>query len=342
MSWNDIYEHQPNIEAFRRAAARGRLASTFLFVGPPGVGKRTFAVKLAQALLCETNAEALLDPCGDCWSCLHLAAGTHPDLEQVGKPDDKAFIPLETFIGDAEHRNREGLCHRIAIKPMRGRRKIAIIDDADYLNAEGANSLLKTLEEPPPRSVIILIGTSALRQLPTIRSRCQIVRFAPLASETVEQLLVEKRLVEDRNEAAQLALLSEGSVARALELADPELRQFRASFLTSLGELPFDSYGLAKSVAPFVDAAGKEAPPRRLRLKQVIGWGADYFRQAMWQGSGAEFDSPAATTTQVAIAPEMAAECLELCLDAVQQVDANANLTTLVDAWLSQIGRRLN
>ena len=77
---------------------------------------------------------------------------------------------------------REGLCHDIALKPFRGGRKIAIIDDADYLNQEGANCLLKTLEEPPEKSVIILIGTSQQRQLPTIRSRCQIVRFAPLST----------------------------------------------------------------------------------------------------------------------------------------------------------------
>ena len=341
MSWNEIREHQSNIEAFRRAAARGRLASTFLFVGPPGVGKRTFALKLAQALLCETNAEALLEPCGECWSCLHLAAGTHPDLELVSKPDDKSFITLEAFIGDKEHRNREGLCHRISLKPMRGRRKIAIIDDADYLNVEGANSLLKTLEEPPPRSVIILIGTSALRQLPTIRSRSQVVRFGALANETVEELLIAKRLVEDRAEAAELAQHSEGSVAQALDLADPELRQFRASLGASLSELPLDSVSLAKTIGAFVDTAGKEAPPRRQRLKQVVGWAADYFRHAMWHGAGASGESLAGMATVVAIEPNTAAECLELCLEVIQQVDANANQATMIDAWLNRLGRRL-
>jgi DNA polymerase-3 subunit delta' len=324
MSWDEIREHEPVLAAFRRAAERGRLASTFLFVGPPGVGKRTFALKLAQALLCETNAESQLKPCGDCWSCLHLAAGTHPDLELISKPEDKAFIPVATFIGDDEHRNREGLRHRIALKPMRGRRKMAIIDDADYLNAEGANSLLKTLEEPPPRSVLILIGTSAQRQLPTIRSRSQVIRFSPLAEATVERLLVDRELVEDRATAAELARLSEGSVQQAVELANPELRQFRESLFEMLRDVPLDSVRLAKTVGAFVDSAGKDAPVRRVRLKQTMGWAADYFRGVMLQ-----------------MADDTSAECIELCLDAIGQVDANANQTTLIDAWLGRIARKM-
>ena len=92
---------------------------------------------------------------------------------------------------------REGLCYDIALKPYSGRRKVAIIDDADYLNKEGANCLLKTLEEPPPKSLLILIGTSEQRQLPTIRSRCQIVRFQPLPEQDVAELLLATGACED-------------------------------------------------------------------------------------------------------------------------------------------------
>src|SRR5256885_12928292 len=181
MSWQSIRGHDRVVEKFRRGLAKGRLASTFLFVGPPGIGKRTFALKLAQALLCEKVVPEALAPCGECPSCRQVQSLNHPDIEIVTKPADNAFIPLEALIGDAEHRMRAGLCYNIALKPYSGRRKVAIIDDADYLNKEGANCLLKTLEEPPPQSVPILIGTSEQRQLPTIRSRCQIVRFQSLA-----------------------------------------------------------------------------------------------------------------------------------------------------------------
>ena len=121
MSWHEIHGHDDVVEQFRRALARGRLASSFLFAGPAGVGKRTFALKLAQAMLCQTRPEEALDPCGACPSCVQVAAGTHPDLDVVGKPADKSFIPLELLIGDREHRRREGLCHNIAMKPSSGR-----------------------------------------------------------------------------------------------------------------------------------------------------------------------------------------------------------------------------
>ena len=173
--------HDGVADQFRRALKRGRLASTFLFVGPAGIGKRAFALWLAQGLLCERVPEEKLAPCGACPSCQMVAAGSHPDVETISKPADKAFIPVELLIGDAEHRMRAGLCYNIALKAYSARWKVAIIDDADYLNKEGANCLLKTLEEPPPKSILILIGTSVQRQLPTIRSRCQIVRFQPLA-----------------------------------------------------------------------------------------------------------------------------------------------------------------
>ena len=227
MTWHGIIGHDRIVEQFRRALSRRRLASSFLFAGPEGIGKRTFAVKLAQALLCENSPEEALDPCGNCPGCIQVDAGTHPDFQLISKPDDKSFIPLELLIGDKEHRRREGLCRHIALKPYMGRRKIAVIDDADYLNAEGANALLKTLEEPPPRSVLILIGASPAKQLPTIRSRCQLVRFQPLDADAVAQLLSAQGIAENAAEARRLAQSSNGSMDRAAELADPELWRFR-------------------------------------------------------------------------------------------------------------------
>src|SRR5262245_36965017 len=212
--------HDDVAEKFCRALAKGRLASTFLFVGPAGIGKQTFALKLAQSLLCERVPEQQFAPCGECPSCHQVASLNHPDVELIVKPPDKAFIPVEMLIGDADHRMRAGLCYNIALKPYSGRRKVAIIDDADYLNKEGANCLLKTLEEPPANSILILIGTSEQRQLPTIRSRCQIVRFLPLAESDVAELLVETGLCEEPAAARTAAAHSDGSLGRAARWTD--------------------------------------------------------------------------------------------------------------------------
>src|SRR5262245_51424166 len=126
MSWHSLRGHDRIVSQFRQALARGRLASTFLFVGPQGIGKRTFALTLAQGLLCERVAEERLDPCGECPSCHQVAALTHPDISLVAKPSDKADIPLRLLIGDKERRMQEGLLHDLSCKPYSGRRKVAI------------------------------------------------------------------------------------------------------------------------------------------------------------------------------------------------------------------------
>jgi DNA polymerase-3 subunit delta' len=340
--WQNVDGHDEIVERFRLSLERGRLASTFLFVGPAGIGKRTFALKLAQALLCQTNPAAALEPCGVCDSCLQVTAGSHPDLLMVSKPADKSFIPLSCFLGDEQRRMREGLCHDIGLKPFMGGRKIALIDDADYLNEEGANALLKTLEEPPPRSVLILIGTSADKQLPTIRSRSQIVSFRPLPEEVVAELLVSQRLIADPQEAQRLAQFSEGSLERSVELADPDLWQFRQELLGQLAKPRFDSVQLARRTIEFIEAAGKEASARRNRTRQIIRFAIDFYRQRMRVVSGLP---PVGDADLCRAASSAAGDCdleqvaalADRSLEALVHVDRNAHQGALVECWFDDL-----
>jgi DNA polymerase-3 subunit delta' len=339
-----IVGHEPVWDTFRRAIDQGRLASTFLFVGPSGIGKWSTAFGLAQALLCETVPVRELRACQSCSACQQVAAQTHPDLLLIRKPDDKNFIPVESFIGDREHRMREGLCHDIAIKAFRGGRKIAIIDDADYLNQEGANCLLKTLEEPPLDSLIILIGTSEQRQLPTIRSRCQIIRFAPLTDSQVATLLAESDLIADPARIPSLAARAEGSLKRAVELSDPELDEARSSLLQHLSQSDIDSVVLAKRINEFVEAAGKDAPPRRARMRQVVLEAIDFYRGLMRRLVGADERGDTLNNPYLAAAAphwrgraDIASRCLDRCLTALGEIDANANLATLIGCWIDDL-----
>jgi len=346
MTWQGIHGHDDAVEQFRRALTRRRLASSFLFVGSAGIGKRSFALKLAQALLCTQRPEETLDPCGACPACAQVIAGTHPDVHQVAKPKDRASIPLDLLIGDKEHRGRVGLCHDLSRKPQPGGRKIAILDDADHLNPEGANCLLKTLEEPPPRSLLILIGTSPAKQLPTIRSRCQLVRFSPLPAEVVADLLLSHELVKDEGEARRLAEYSEGSLQRALELADPELWSFRNQLIERLAEPVLDSVAFSKAVATFVDAAGKQAALRRNRFRQIVGFATEFYRQVLHAQNGVAATGDAELQRFVgqrlqhgAGDQQKTATQLDRCLETVGQIDRNANQTTLIETWLDDLSR---
>lgn len=345
-----LHGHADVLAQFRTAIARGRLASTFLFAGPGGIGKRTFALYLSKALLCQTNSRVgakpadPLTPCERCESCRLFDAGTHPDLHQLALPDGRSSIPLELLIGDREHRMDEGLCHEISLKPFLGGRKIAIIDDADALNPEGANSLLKTLEEPPPRSVLILLSERLDKQLPTIRSRAQLIRFQPLSEAEVAAVLLEQKLVEEPAEAARLAKLGEGSVTRAMDLADPALGQFRASFLQALAARPLRNVPLAKQVADFVDAAGKEASLRRARVRWLMGLAAEFYRELARCLSGAApgGDAMLRQAAQLALNKpgwdvDRVLQAADIALDAPGYVDRNANQALVIDAWLEQL-----
>src|SRR4051812_16934528 len=148
MSWPRVRGHEAIVRSFDAAWRKGRLGHAYLFVGPAGVGKHTLARELARALLCETRGDSLA-ACGACGSCKLVDANTHPDLTLAARPEEKLELPIERIRELIEH---------LSLKPARGGRKVAILDDADDLNEESANAFLKTLEEPPPGSLLILIG----------------------------------------------------------------------------------------------------------------------------------------------------------------------------------------
>jgi len=337
MSWQGIEGHDAIAAEFARAQARGRVAGTYLFIGPPGVGKGTFARRLAKALTCAAPQAGLV-ACNACASCVQAEAGSHPDIDVVQKPEDRATIPLDLLIGDADHRMREGLCWRLLLKPTLGGRKVAIILDADLLSDEAANCLLKTLEEPPPEAVIILVGTALERQLPTIRSRCQIVRFRPLMHEELVRVL---RLEQDSGQIdeqrlAMCAASAGGSLEWARQLLDDELMAFRATMFRMLGTRPLHGVDLAREVLAVVDAAGKEAPPRRARLRTVLDSALEFFRAVLRHDATGELPADPALAAAVASwggDGERAAMCLAQTLDALDGIERNAYLPILVDAW---------
>ena len=322
MAWQGILGHDLNMEKFRRAAQRGRLAGSFLFIGSAGVGKKMFTIALAKTLLCKNRNEEQWEPCGSCSSCTLFPK--HPDFYTVSKPEDKTFIPLELFIGAKERRGREGLCYEISRTPYMGNRKIAMIDDADYMNQEGANSLLKTLEEPPPDSLLILLGTSATKQLPTIRSRCQIVRFAPLSGENLAAVLHKIGAVDTLEHGMKIAGQGgNGGIEQALDWNDESLDTFRVNLSQTLSLASPNYAKLASTVNEFVEAVVvKEAQAKRKRLRMVFAMVLNHDRLQLEKNAFAD-----------AKKAQFFMRRIEQTLDAMEQIDRNVNLPLIIGHW---------
>ena len=340
MPWHSVRGHDRVVDDLRRTIARGRFPHALLFAGPEGVGKKAFALTLAQALLCERVPETALDPCGACPSCLQVRNGAHPDLLQVERPEDKQELPIRVI---------RQLCLDLGLKPMHGTRRVAIVDDADDLNDEAANAFLKTLEEPPPGSVLILIGTSAEVQLDTIVSRCRVVRFDPVPEDDLAAVLLEQQVTTDPDEAARLAKLGEGSVGRAKGLADPELDRFRRALIDDLADpRGFDPTTLASRLDAFIKEAGKENVEKRARARLLLGELARFFRGVLWSTAGLTAPSPdpgdrqAAATLAARLEPDDVFLLAERCLDADQQIQRNAYLPLILESLTHDLGAVVN
>jgi DNA polymerase-3 subunit delta' len=327
--WQGIHGHDEVVEQFRRSLNAGRLASSYLFLGPAGVGKRTFALQLAKALLCTNVAEADLSPCGHCDSCRLMDAGTHPDVDVVGLPSGKRELPISLFLGDRDHRHQEGLCHNIGLRPMMGRRRVAVIDDADGLNTESANCLLKTLEEPPPGAMLILVGTNRSRQLPTILSRTQIVRFEPLSTEAVARLLVEQGVVSEEREAHELAKQSEGSLQKAVDILAMNLNVYGPELLRQFSGKSIDTVRLVSVVNDFVADAGAEAEAKRQRLRATFELVTNHLRGVL---RGVQQSPNRAPESRLLAA-------MDRCIQAEEELDRNANQATLLECWVDDLSR---
>lgn len=213
----DILGQDVVIRHLRRAVAAGQVHHAYLFYGKEGVGKRTTAHALAAALNCLSPQDG--NACGRCQACLAVAGGTHPDLYEIN-PQSKN-IKIEQI--------RE-LQTALNFKRWQGNYKVAVIDEADLMTEEAANSLLKMLEEPSDRTCFVLLTSRPQSLLPTIWSRCQKFSFRAVPPELIERILLEQGI--SPSQAKLFARLSDGSPGRALEkLKDGHFLQVRQKAL---------------------------------------------------------------------------------------------------------------
>ncbi|EFO78926.1 DNA polymerase III, delta prime subunit [Oscillochloris trichoides DG-6] len=269
MPWT-ITGHAWAVHQLQHSIQAGTDAHAYLFSGPAGLGKALLALQMAQALNCEVTPGV---PCQECRSCRRIARGNHPDVRIAGMASqgaalkaDEAARQKELKIATIREWQRD-----ISLRPYEARRRVLILHDAERLNEESSNAMLKTLEEPPDYATIILVANST-DLLPTIVSRCRVLRLRPLPRRQVADALIARHIVAA--EAEMLAAWSYGRIGWALDaIANPERITARQEQLDAL--LALDGHGRAAGLR-WAEQRAKEY--RNGEQESVFGW------LELWQG----------------------------------------------------------
>ena len=212
MSFKNILGHQRPITLLQRAIKNEKVVNSYLFLGSEGIGKKYVALQFAKALNCLGEEAERGDTCDHCPSCKKIDHALHPDVLLI-EPEGQN-IKVDQV---------RQLQRNLAYRPYEGKRRVCILTAADRMAPNMSNILLKTLEEPPLHTVIVLLANNSRFILPTILSRCQLIRFNPLPVPLVSKWLTENKGLHE-TEAHLLASLSEGSPGKALEIQE-EIRQ---------------------------------------------------------------------------------------------------------------------
>lgn len=222
MSFKDIRGEGAAIEFLKNTASRGRIASAYIFLGPPGCGKRLAAINFAKLLNCAAPSEG--EPCEKCASCIKINSSAHPDVLVLEKEEKKAEFGIDIALEAVRS---------VSLKPYEARKKVYIFDGADLMSEDGRNAILKTLEEPPQDAVLILLVEDIQTVPATIKSRSQAVKFFPMPAADIEKILRDDHKVNAKD-ARVLSRLSLGSIGRALKNSKDGFLEKRAGVIDAL------------------------------------------------------------------------------------------------------------
>jgi len=271
MGFSQIVGHQKQVEIVRQALNHGRLHHAYLFVGMEGVGKKTIALDLAKAIHCSAAAG---DFCGECADCARIQDGNHPDVRIIEPLAGKKEISIQQI--------RE-LEKELNFRSFSGKKKIAILDPATLMNLSAQNALLKTLEEPPRDSLLILIAANGGALLPTLRSRCLRISFGPLARDLISGFLVSRKGLAAET-AEFLAAMSLGSLGAVVSIDTQELLERRGEWVRLISGLRAGDYRAATDAAEAL--AGSKEDSLRF-LEWIESWFRDLLVYSVTQNQQA-------------------------------------------------------
>jgi DNA polymerase-3 subunit delta' len=322
MTFREVVGHARVVRRLAAAARQGT-AHAYLLCGPEGIGKRAVADAFATLLVCDAGAD---DACGTCRHCTLMHARTHPDACVVTREDERRDIRIE---------QARSLVRWLTLRPMLAARKVAVVDGAHLLNEHGQNALLKTLEEPPGASVVVLVATRPSQLLPTVRSRCQAVQLDPLSRDEIEGALAARGVAGDT--AALAAAQAGGSLGRALALAGEEHTALRRRVLDVVATLGDRG---AHELSALAQEIGRGAFEPALDV--VLAWYRDLLAHACGAADlGARNPDlrRALATAAVRTDPETVLRQLALLCDTVDALDRNANRVLAIETMLLALRR---
>ena len=249
MSFRELAGQEQAVDFFRRAIRTRRLAHAYILVGPEGVGKRRFARALAQYLFCEKPHD---DSCGTCRPCRLIQAGQFPDLHWYQREEERQQLTVDVI---------KQFLREISFKPLEADRKVFVVEDADKLNPWSANRLLKILEEPPEASLLLLLALDVRDFLPTILSRCHVIRLRSLSGEALARWLEKEHACppERARYLAHFAMDRRETLLRFFDVLDLFYRDVLAAALGD-GEATLVNTDRRKDI---------EVLAKRLTLEQV-------------------------------------------------------------------------
>ena len=274
MALSDVQGQPRAVHALQAALAQGTLPHAWLLTGPSGVGKELAALGMAQALVCPV---APMVGCGTCPACARVSRFHHPDVlwlmpeeeavrRKLAARSDFDHVPSRDIRVDQVRRLQE----RLALRPLEAPRKVVLIAPAEAMNPQAQNAFLKTLEEPPPDTVLLLVTAAPDRLLPTLRSRCVRVAFGPLPHAFVRDQ-VQRRLGHLRRYLEAVASLADGSLERALSLDAERLADRRGRIEKFEGVTGAD----LRTVLRFADEAGSSREEAEATLALLTVWVRD-------------------------------------------------------------------
>lgn len=337
MSFENVFGQDHITKTFKEIIANNCLAHAYIFLGIEGIGKSFFAKQLAKNLNCK-NVDAA--PCGSCSSCYKIETGSSPDIHWISLDEEKKFIGIDQI---------KNLQLFSTLKPVESNYKIFIIDDADKLNEDASNCILKTLEEPPPSTLIIALVNS-LDYLPeTVISRCQIMRFANLPGDAIKTILRQNHDIDNKI-MEWVVQVSNGSPGCAIKLLEEDLYSKNEILINALSNLQvIDNFDLSKIIIEWVMVKEKSSEEKRTYLKYILNLILYYYRDRLIYNTQItnyphyfnKSDNIINNQCRI-ISTETISKVIDQILVAFNHLESNANINLLVENLITGIAFTLS